>query len=88
MDKEGREGRFAENILYFSRLLRAAGLPVGSRDVLYATKALALVGISSREDLYWLLFSNFVSRSDHRELFDQAFHIFWKNPRILSLIHI
>ena len=84
MDKEEREGRITENILYFSRLLRAAGLPVGSREVLDATKALALVGISSREDLYWLLFSNFVSRSDHRELFDQAFHIFWKNPRIME----
>ena len=96
MDKEEHEGRIAENILYFSRLLRAAGLPVGSREILDATKALALVGISSRDDLYWLLFSNFVSKSDHRELFDQAFHIFWKNPRImermvglmLSLIHI
>ena len=84
MDKEEHEGRITENILYFSRLLRAAGLPVGSREVLDATKALALVGISSREDLYWLLFSNFVSRSDHRELFDQAFHIFWKNPRIME----
>ena len=78
------EGRIAENILNFSRILRSAGLSVGPPEVLDAIRALSLVGFSSREDLYWLLFSNFVKRSDQRQIFDQAFHIFWKNPQIME----
>tara|TARA_A100001037_G_scaffold52485_1_gene44537 strand:+ start:110 stop:1315 length:1206 start_codon:yes stop_codon:yes gene_type:complete len=78
------EGHIAENILNFSRILRSAGLSVGPPEVLDAIRALSLVGFSSREDLYWLLFSNFVKRSDQRQIFDQAFHIFWKNPQIME----
>ena len=78
------EGRIAENIMYFARLLRSAGLPVGPGRVLDAIKAVKLVGIGSQDDLYWVLFSQFVNRHDQRELFDQAFHIFWRNPRIME----
>ena len=76
------EGRIAENIMYFARLLRSAGLPVGPGKVLDAIKAVELVGIGSQDDLYWALFSQFVNRYDQRELFDQAFHIFWRNQKI------
>ncbi len=78
------EGHIAENILNFSRILRSAGLSVGPPEVLDAIRALSVVGFSSREDLYWLLFSNFVKRSDQRQIFDQAFHIFWKNPQMME----
>ena len=78
------EGRIAENILNFSRILRSAGLSVGPPEVLDAIRSLSLVGFSEREDLYWLLFSNFVKKSDQRQIFDQAFHIFWKNPKIIE----
>ena len=84
MTNEMAEGRIAENVLHFSRMLRSAGLLVGPREVLDAISALSLVGFSSREDLYWLLFSNFVKKSDQRQIFDQAFHIFWRNPQILE----
>ena len=84
MDNNVVEGHIAENILNFSRILRSAGLSVGPPEVLDAIRALSLVGFSSREDLYWLLFSNFVKRSDQRQIFDQAFHIFWKNPQIME----
>ena len=84
MTNEMAEGRIAENVLHFSRMLRSAGLLVGPREVLDAISALSLVGFSSREDLYWLLFSNFVKKSDQRQIFDQAFHIFWKNPKIME----
>jgi len=80
------EGRIAENIMYFARLLRSAGLPVGPGRVLDAIKAVKLVGIGSQDDLYWVLFSQFVNRHDQRELFDQAFHIFWRNPRIMERV--
>ena len=51
-----------------------------------AIKAVKLVGIGSQDDLYWVLFSQFVNRHDQRELFDQAFHIFWRNPRIMERV--
>ena len=84
MYQEPIEGRIAENIMYFARLLRSAGLPVGPGKVLDAITAVELVGISSQQDLYWSLFALFVNRNDQRELFDQAFHIFWRNPHMME----
>ncbi len=68
----------------FARVLRAAGLPLGPGRVLEGVRAVIAAGVGSREDFYWTLFSVFVNRQDHRELFDQAFHVFWRNPRILE----
>lgn len=80
--------RLPENILVFARLLRAAGLPVGPGSVLDAQRAVSVLGLQSREDFYQCLFAVFVNRIEQREVFDQAFHIFWKNPgfreRLLS----
>ena len=67
------DGKMAENIMYFARLLRAAGLPVGPGKVLDAVMAVKTVGIGPQDDLYWSLFSVFVNRYDQRDLFDQAF---------------
>ncbi|MGH7005455.1 MAG: vWA domain-containing protein, partial [Alphaproteobacteria bacterium] len=47
-------------------------------------QAVGAVGIGSREDFYWTLHAVFVNRRDQREIFDQAFHVFWRNPRILE----
>jgi uncharacterized protein len=77
-------GRLLENIMYFGRALRAAGLPIGPGKVLLAVEALAKAGIQDRADFYWTLHSVFVNRRDQRELFDQAFHIFWRNPQLLE----
>ena len=77
-------GRLTENIMHFARVLRAAGLPVGPGRVLQAIRAVETVGVSRRDDFYWSLFSVFVNRQDQCELFDQAFHVFWRNPRILE----
>ena len=78
------DGRMAENILYFARLLRSAGMPVGPDRVLDAVTAVKTLGIGLREDFYWCMFALFVNRADQRSLFDQAFHIFWRNPRIME----
>lgn len=77
-------GRLVENLMHFARVLRAAGLPVGPGKVLDAVEAVRTVGITNREDFYWTLHAVFVNRADQRELFDQAFHVFWRNPRILE----
>ena len=70
--------------MYFARTLRAAGLPVGPGKVLAATEAVRAVGIANRSDFYWALHAVFVNRRDQRDLFDQAFHIFWRNPQLLE----
>ena len=77
-------GRFAENILFFARTLRAAGLPVGPGKTLDAVRAAEAVGIERRDDFYWALHAVFVNRRDQQEVFDQTFHMFWRNPQILE----
>jgi uncharacterized protein with von Willebrand factor type A (vWA) domain len=77
-------GRFAENIVHFVRMLRVAGLRLGPGKALDAVRAVEVAGIRRRDDLYWTLFSVLVNRRDQRELFDQAFHIFWRDPKILE----
>jgi hypothetical protein len=71
-------GRLAENILYFARALRAAGIPVGSGSVLDALEAVRVAQIGDRDDFYWTLHAVFVKRHEHSILFDQAFRIFFR----------
>src|SRR5438132_5839757 len=71
-------GRLAENIVYFARALRAAGIPVGPGAVLDALEALRVAGIGTRDDFYWTLHAVFVKRHEHSVLFDQAFRIFFR----------
>ncbi|HET6221356.1 MAG TPA: VWA domain-containing protein [Dongiaceae bacterium] len=77
-------GRLSENIMHFARTLRAAGLPVGPGKVLDAIRAVETVGLGSREDFYWALHATLINRREQQEIFDQAFHIFWRNPRLLE----
>ncbi|MEP3245449.1 MAG: VWA domain-containing protein [Sneathiella sp.] len=84
MTEASQSGTFAENILHFARTLRRAGLPVGPGRVLEAIRAVEVAGLERREDFYWTLHSVFVNRHDQWPLFDQAFHIFWRNPEILK----
>ncbi len=72
------DGRLAENILYFARALRAAGIPVGPGAVLDALEAVRTAGVGTREDFYWTLHAVFVKRHEHSILFDQAFRIFFR----------
>ena len=75
---EEADGRLAENILYFARALRAAGIPVGPGAVLDALEAVQAAGVGTREDFYWTLHAVFVKRHEHSVLFDQAFRIFFR----------
>jgi uncharacterized protein with von Willebrand factor type A (vWA) domain len=72
------QGRFAENILYFARALRTAGIPVGPGAVLDALEALTVARVGARDDFYWTLHAIFVKRHEHAVLFDQAFKIFFR----------
>ena len=77
-------GKIAENVMHFARVLRAAGLPIGPDRVADALRALANAGIARRDDFYWTLAAVFLSKREQRDLFDQAFHIFWRDPKLLE----
>src|SRR4051812_30823199 len=78
------EGRLAENIVYFARALRAAGIPLGPRSVIDALDALQAAGVGTRDDFYWTLHAVFVKRHEHSMLFDQAFRIFFRKRAYLE----
>src|SRR5271165_4306410 len=78
------KGRLLANLMHFARTLRAAGLPVGPGKVIDAVEAVRTVGITDRRDFYWTLHAVFVNRPDQRLIFDQAFHVFWRNPDLLK----
>lgn len=72
------QGRLPENILYFARALRAAGIPVGPGAVIDALEALSVAHVGTRDDFYWTLHAVFVKRHEHSILFEQAFRIFFR----------
>jgi uncharacterized protein with von Willebrand factor type A (vWA) domain len=72
--------------MHFARVLRGAGLPVGPDRVIDALRALQIVGVSNRDDFYWTLASVFLDRREHFHVFDQAFHVFWRNPQLLERV--
>lgn len=82
----GERGRLAENVMHFARVLRRAGLPVGPDKVIDALRAVEIAGIRRRDDFYWTLASVFIDRRTQMELFDQAFRIFWRDPRLLERV--
>jgi uncharacterized protein with von Willebrand factor type A (vWA) domain len=79
-----KSGHLADNIAYFARVLRAAGLPVGPGAALDAIAAVEAAQIGTREDFYWTLHAVFVKRHEHSVLFDQAFRIFWRRRAVLD----
>jgi uncharacterized protein len=72
--------------MHFARLLRAAGLRIGPDRVVDCVKALEMAGASEfplrREDWYWTMSAVLLSRNEQRPIFDQAFRIFWRDPKL------
>jgi len=77
-------GKLAENIMHFGRVLRQAGMPVGPGTVLDALNAISGETIRNREDFYWALHCVMVKNRAHSVLFDQAFYVFWRKPKMLE----
>ena len=77
-------GRLAENVMHFARLLRAAGLRIGPDRVIDCVRALEIAGAARRDDWYWTMSSVLLSREEQRPIFDQAFHIFWRDPKLME----
>lgn len=81
---ETPSGKLAANIMHFARVLRGAGLPVGPASVIDALDAALSGSLRSRDEFYWTLHAILVKRREHKEIFDQAFHVFWKKPKMLE----
>ncbi|MEO5764027.1 MAG: VWA domain-containing protein [Casimicrobiaceae bacterium] len=77
-------GRLAENVLHFVRVLRGAGIPVGPAKVLDALSAVEAVGLDHRGDFRAALAAVLVSRREQLPLFEHAFDLFWRNPKLLE----
>ena len=77
-------GKLAENVMHFARILRGAGLRVGPDRVIDCMKAIELAGTARRDDFYWTMSAIFLSREEQRPIFDQAFQIFWRDPKLLE----
>jgi uncharacterized protein with von Willebrand factor type A (vWA) domain len=73
-------GRLAINVMHFARLLRRAGLPVGSAETVAAAEALTHVELGDRQVVQAALRTVMVRRHEQQPLFDQAFALFWRNP--------
>ena len=77
-------GRLADNIVYFARALRRAGLPVGPASVVDAIRAVEMAGLTTRDDFYWTLHAIFVKRREHHAVFEEAFRLFWRSRHFLE----
>jgi len=72
--------------MHFARLLRAAGLRIGPDRVIDCVGALEIAGAAQfpirRDDWYWTMSAVLLSRQEQRPVFDQAFQIFWRDPKL------
>lgn len=75
--------RLPENVVHFVRLLRAAGFSCGVPETREALRAVEQIGVRSRADFHDALACVLVNRQQEMEIFDQAFDLFWRNPRPL-----
>lgn len=77
-------GKLPENVAYFARALRTAGIPVGSGAVVEAIEALADGALGGRDDVYWTLHAIFVKRHEDTAVYDQAFRLFWRRRNLIE----
>ena len=62
----------------FGRVLRRAGLRVGTDRVVEFTRALEELDIGRRNDVYWSGRATLLSRPEDIEVYDRAFEMFWE----------
>ncbi|MGR3712153.1 MAG: vWA domain-containing protein [Shimia sp.] len=76
--------KLTQNITWFARALRKAGLPIDPGRVIDAIRAVEAAGFTSKQDFFWTLHACFVSRPEHRTVFSQVFRLYWRDPRYLE----
>lgn len=73
---------FLQNCLIFTRMLRAAGVPVGMSQVVEFVRALSWIDLGSREQVFHTARALLISRAEHLKLFETVFSRFWRVTRL------
>ncbi len=68
-----------ENTLLFTRILRQAGLPVSTEQSWDFARALTMVDIGDRDQVFHAARCLLIMRQDHLRLFETLFNRFWRN---------
>jgi len=67
------------NLMRFGRRLRAAGLPVGSGQIISLFDALDIAGLQRKDDVYHAARAVMITRPEQIPLFDVEFARFWRD---------
>jgi len=79
-----QDGRLADNIVHFARVLRNAGLRIAPAAVTDAIEAVQAIGIGEREEFYTALHATLVKRHEDDAVFDEAFRLFWRSRDLVG----
>lgn len=77
---------FTANLVHFVRYLRARGLALGPGTAGELAAVIDAVGLTSRLDLYLGLRSVVITRQTQRDLFDEAFDLFFGSGRAAATV--
>ncbi len=72
----------ADHVVLFARLLRRMNLRIGTGTIIAAVAAVQRLGIRDPNDLETCLFSFFIQRHEHRDLFHKAFALYWRQSHL------
>jgi uncharacterized protein with von Willebrand factor type A (vWA) domain len=65
-------------VLRFGQMLRAAGLPLTVGELMDGVRALEVVDLLDRQDVYLALRTTLVARHEEFPAFDRCFDVFWR----------
>lgn len=78
------QGHLAPNVVHFVRVLRGAGLKLGTDRALLAVEGLTHAGLASRREFRAVLAACLVDRPENLPLFEEAFDAFWRDPDFIG----
>lgn len=74
------DGRLVDNIIYFCRALRRAGVHVAPSQIKDLIRAVEVVGFKQKSDFFETLRACLITRPEHMAVFNQVFNLFWRDP--------
>ncbi len=86
-DAPAQPGHLGENVLHFARILRNAGIPIGTDKVVDAVRVLPAAGLERRGDCHATLSALFLTRHEQQAVFDEAFARFWRDRALVEHVH-
>ena len=73
-----------KNIIFFARLLRASGISIGSGSILESIESVKLIDFTKKSTFFYALQTSLIKRPEDMKIFEQAFYLFWQNPKFLD----